>query len=249
MKTFLLVLSSTFLLSQAFSAETCKVIREAKVTVTLKDTQHDLLGDNDEIQTSISLSRQKMDEDKMFSELLGANVYSPSVNYFFQLKKVDMPFHSEKVVLEEVVSFDELYASYLNLSIAEKDIQFPTGAGSVDLAFYFASGGNHDDEILSLSHKLNFKNMKGLMIIANNKEGDIAEVKIVPNKTIELSKTAIKFHYNVFIKTLDKIREIIEEEKSDKDAVFKYTKDLNKALASAAYLKDILAGKIEGACK
>ena len=164
-----------------FASAECQkynVIEKVKIRILLLNTSHDNLGVSDEINLVLATSKNKLDENKLFSDFSGTSLYHHEAGGFHSQIDTDVHFNNEKIVSDAEVNFEMIYDKYLNLVMSEKDIAVPLASGSIEMPFYFATGGNHDDLMFVKSFKIDLNSRNEQTILLQNSLGDQLELQI-----------------------------------------------------------------------
>ena len=175
----------------SFASAECQkynVIEKVKMRSLLLNTSHDNLGESDEINLVLAASKNKLDENKLFSDFSGTKLYRQEAGGFYSRINTDVRFHTEKIVSDVEVNFEMIYDKYLNLVMSEKDIAVPLASGSVEVPFYVASGGNHDDLMFVKSFKIDLNSKNEQAILLQNSQGDQLELQIYSSSVSTMSK-------------------------------------------------------------
>lgn len=90
------------------------------------------------------------------------------------------------------ISHDLLYGKHINILMVERDLAVPIGSGSIEVPFYIATGGNHDDLLFAKSVQMNFFNHKGSQVSFFNDEGDELSVVISPSIVKSMTRTNLQ---------------------------------------------------------
>lgn len=250
MKKSLFIAASLSILNSAFAANLCPellVTESSKIKTTLKNSQHDYYGKNDEIKLSLGSSERKINEEDMFSDWSGTTFQNLSI-YSLGRVETEAPFYKTSQTSDLEVKHELLYNRYLNLVMVDIDIAVPLGPGSIEVPVYFATGGNHDDLIFSKSLKLDLLSHHGHVSTIRNNLGDELEISVSPSIVRKASREVIENEYSELRERLDTIQSDLKSTDPYSMKYFKLNLEFTKNYNKASYLKDLLAGLIEGSC-
>jgi hypothetical protein len=250
MKKSILIAATLSLISTSFADTLCPelfVTDSSKIKTILKNTQHDYYGNNDEITLSIGSSDRKINEEDMFSDWAGATFQNLSINSLGRVE-TKAPFHKTALTSDLEVKQELLYNRYLNLVMVDRDLAAPLGSGSIEVPVYFATGGNHDDLIFSKSLKLDLLSHHGHQSTVRNNLGDELEITVSPSVVRIVARKDLEEEYSIIRGKLDNIQKSLKLADPSSMHYFKLNRDFDQTYSKATYLKDILAGIIEGSC-
>lgn len=251
MKIMLYLGLSLILMNGVQASSNCQnllVVESVKIKTILKNTAHDRLGESDEIQLELSSSNKKLNEEKLFSDLLGITTYKQAPLVFFGHTKTNVRFYESKITSNQEVKHELLYGRYLNIVMVDKDVEIPLASGSIEVPFHFAAGGNHDDLIFAKSIKLDLSNQQGENLSITNDSGDELEVQISPSIVKKSNRLVVQENYKQLRTDLDRIRLELRQAEAHSMKAYELNKQFNATYSKASYLKDLLDNKIENSC-
>lgn len=213
------------------SCQNYRVIEKSRVTVELKNTKHDRLGELDEIELYLETSINELDSSNFFSDFLGVTIYKVSPDFRIGSSKNSVPFQATTTIFNQEVDHALLYNKFLNLLVIENDIEVPIASGSIEVPIWAVTGGNHDDLIFSKSIQLTLSNLNGEAILIGNEQQDAIKIAITPSRVSALTEGELQ----------GKIKELLSSRPTTR-------KEIKEANARLFYLDDLLQDKILDNC-
>lgn len=251
MKKILSIGLSLLLINAAHASSHCQdllVTESVRVKTILKNTAHDQFGENDEIKLELSSSNKKLNESKLFSDLFGITTYKQAPQDFFGHTNTNVRFYETEVTSNQEVKIELLYGRHLNIVMVDEDIEVPLASGSIEVPFYIASGGNHDDLIFAKSIKVDLTNQVGKTFSITNDSGDELEIQISPSATKKTNRLLVQENYKQLRTDLDRISLELRQTEAQSMKAYELNKQFNTTYGKASYLKDLIDGKIENSC-